>query len=84
MFYPVLIRAAGIRDKMLIYLRKHGIESREAMPLINQPCYKGLYEKGSCPIAENWTENGLLLPLHPLMIFDDVVYVCKAVREFLE
>lgn len=87
MFYPILIHgmyvnATGKRDKLLLYLRKHGIESREAMPLINQPVFKDLYKKGSCPNAETWTANGLLLPLHPLMSEQDVERVCGVVKRF--
>jgi perosamine synthetase len=87
MFYPILIHGtyvnpAGKRDKLLLHLRKNGIESREAMPLVNQPVFKDLYKKGSCPNAENWTKNGLLLPLHPLMSAKDVSYVCEKVNKF--
>lgn len=81
MFCPIRLKT-GSRDKLLLHLRKHGIESREAMPLINQPVFKDLYKKGSCPNAENWTKNGLLLPLHPLMSEKDVSYVCKTVKRF--
>lgn len=83
MFMPITLRT-GNRDTLLKYLRIHGIESREAMPLVNQPCYKKLYKKGSCPNAEFWTENGLLLPLHPLMDNKQVDYVCSTVRRFFE
>lgn len=81
MFYPVLLKE-GNRDKLLLHLRKNGIESREAMPLINQPVFRDMYKKGSCPNAENWTKNGLLLPLHPLMEEKDVDYVCSKVKGF--
>ena len=83
MFYPVKL-TFGNRDRLLRYLRKHGIESRESMPLINQPVFRNLYKKGSCPNAENWTTNGLLLPLHPLMTEKDVAYVCRAVKGFFK
>lgn len=83
MFFPVRLKL-GSRDKLLLHLRKYGIESREAMPLINQPVFKDLYKKGSCPNAENWTKNGLLLPLHPLMTVNDVEYVCEKVRKFFK
>jgi dTDP-4-amino-4,6-dideoxygalactose transaminase len=82
MFYPLLLQP-GLRDKLLAYLRKNRIESREAMPLINQPCYKGLYKKGDCPNVEEWTENGILLPLHPLMKLKDVDYVCDTIQRFM-
>jgi perosamine synthetase len=78
MFFPLLLE--GDRTELMAHLLEKGIESREAMPLINQPIFKKLYEKGSCPNAEIWTENGILLPLHPKMTEDDVAYVCE---EFL-
>lgn len=81
MFFPIRLKS-GNRNKLLVYLRKHGIESREAMPLINQPVFRDLYKKGSCPNAEIWTKNGILLPLHPLMTQRDVEYVCEKVRKF--
>lgn len=84
MFYPVLLIERGLRDKLLVFLRKHGVESREAMPIINQPCYQGMYKKGSCPNAEEWTENGLLLPLHPQMDPSDVKYVSEVVKRFFK
>lgn len=81
MFFPILL-LKGCRDKLLRYLRARKIESREAMPLINQPVFKSLYKPGSCPNAETWTANGLLLPLHPLMTQKDVERVCDAVKGF--
>lgn len=83
MFMPLTLRS-GNRDKLLKYLRHHGIESREAMPLINQPCYEGLYERGSCPNAEFWTEKGLILPCHPLMDNEQVDHVCNTVKRFFK
>lgn len=84
MFYPVIFPELkrGDRDKLMTFLLKHGVESREAMPLVNQPCYKGLYKKGSCPNAEEWAANGLLLPLHPQMEPSDVKYVSDVIKKF--
>ncbi len=81
MFFPVLLKR-GSRDALLKHLRKSGVESREAMPLINQPVFKSLYKPGSCPNAELWTANGILLPLHPQMSEKDVAYVCQKVKAF--
>jgi len=83
MFYPVLLKGSR-RDEMLRYLKRRGIESREAMPLINQPVFRGYYKPGSCPNAELWTKNGLLLPLHPKMTESDVDVVCRAVKLFFK
>lgn len=81
MFYPIRL-LTGNREKLMAYLRTAGIENREAMPLVDQPVFKNLYTKGSCPNAELWTKNGLLLPLHPKMSVEDVAVVCRAVKGF--
>lgn len=83
MFMPITLNS-GSRDRLLRYLRANGIESREAMPLINQPCYKGMYISGTCPNAEFWTDHGLLLPLHPLMKNMDIEYVCENIRRYFK
>lgn len=83
MFFPVRLRR-GNRDNLLKYLRSKGVESRESMPIINQPVFNNLYKKGSCPNAEDWTKNGLLLPLHPLMKSKDIEYVCEKVKAFFK
>jgi dTDP-4-amino-4,6-dideoxygalactose transaminase len=81
MFYP--IRVPWGREELMGVLRRAGMESREAMPLINQPVYRETYEKGPrCPNAEIWTKNGLLLPLHPQMTADDVGRVGETVERF--
>lgn len=84
MFFPLRLTDGYSRDKLLLHLRKNGIESREAMPLINQPVFKTLYKKGTCPNAEDWTKNGILLPLHPLMSEKDVDYVCDKLDRFFK
>jgi dTDP-4-amino-4,6-dideoxygalactose transaminase len=83
MFYPIKLKGAS-RQKLMAHLKQFGIESREAMPLISQPVFKKLYKAGSCPVAEDWTKNGLLLPLHPQMSDIDVHRVCRVVRRFFE
>lgn len=82
MFYPILL-LKGKRNSLLNYLREHQIECREAMPLINQPCYAGMYKKGSCPNAENWTKNGVLLPIHPLLKEKEILHVTQNIRQWL-
>jgi dTDP-4-amino-4,6-dideoxygalactose transaminase len=81
MFFPLLLTRLQKRNKLLRHLYRNGIESREAMPILNQP-YLGRYHRRQLPVAETWTENGILLPLHPLMDAIDVKVVCQAVRGF--
>lgn len=83
MFFPIFLHD-GNREKLMAHLRKNGIENREAMPLISQPIFRDLYIPGSCPVAEEWTAKGLLLPLHPQMSEMDVEYVSRMVKGFFK
>ncbi len=50
------------------------------IPVYLQPYYQQLgYEKGLCPIAEQYYENCITLPLFPKMSDHDVYDVCEAV-----
>lgn len=50
------------------------------IPVYLQPYYQQLgYEKGLCPIAEQYYENCITLPLFPKMSDQDVYDVCEAV-----
>lgn len=54
------------------------------LPVYLQPYYKNLgYEKGLCPIAEEYYDRILTLPLHPSMSERDVSDVIKAVNKVL-
>ncbi|WP_322923979.1 UDP-4-amino-4,6-dideoxy-N-acetyl-beta-L-altrosamine transaminase [Paenibacillus campi] len=51
------------------------------IPVYLQPYYQQLgYKKGLCPVAEQYYETCLTLPLFPKMSNDDVMDVCRAVH----
>lgn len=54
------------------------------IPVHLQPYYQGLgYEKGICPVAEEWYNEVLTLPLFPKMDNNDVYAVIEAVKKVL-
>lgn len=63
------------------FLEDHGIETREMLPLINQPCYKflNIEEENIAP----WiNETGFYIGCHPGMTEADVRYVIDAFGAF--
>ncbi|MCL9662770.1 UDP-4-amino-4,6-dideoxy-N-acetyl-beta-L-altrosamine transaminase [Paenibacillus hunanensis] len=55
------------------------------IPVYLQPYYEQLgYQKGLCPIAEQYYDTCLTLPLFPKMSNEDVMDVCKVVRLIYE
>lgn len=55
------------------------------IPVYFQPYYQGLgYKKGICPIAEQWYEEILTLPIFPKMSDEDVRDCIAAVQKVLD
>ncbi|MCT4621492.1 MAG: UDP-4-amino-4,6-dideoxy-N-acetyl-beta-L-altrosamine transaminase [Marinisporobacter sp.] len=51
------------------------------IPVYYHPYYQKLgYRKGICPIAENFYEEIITLPIHPSMTDEDVEYIIKSVK----
>lgn len=80
MFFPMY---APNRDRLMLYLEKHGIQTRTMMPLISQPIAKP-YLKKKYPIAEQIGEHGLLIGCHQMLSYKDINYIIEKVREFYE
>jgi dTDP-4-amino-4,6-dideoxygalactose transaminase len=77
-----VVRAAD-RDRLRIHLAERGIETglHYPVPLHKQPCLSDLPSaQSSFPIAENWADQCLSLPLYTGMTLDDVDYVSDAMR----
>ena len=85
MFFPMYVLKASpkSRDELMIYLEKHGIQSRTMMPLISQPIAKP-YLKKRYPVAEYIGERGILLPCHQYLKKRDLKYMVEKIRKFYQ
>lgn len=55
------------------------------IPVYWHPYYQKLgYSKGLCPIAENWYEHALTLPIHPSLSDDEVFYIIKTLESLIK
>jgi dTDP-4-amino-4,6-dideoxygalactose transaminase len=57
MMYPLVLRE-GDKWDLIRHLEKAGIETREMLPLTNQPCYDGLFDEDDYPVAKWINEQG--------------------------
>ena len=57
MMYPIVLRE-GDKWDLIRHLEIAGIETREMLPLTNQPCYLGLFNEGDYPVAKWINEQG--------------------------
>ncbi|WP_281216908.1 UDP-4-amino-4,6-dideoxy-N-acetyl-beta-L-altrosamine transaminase [Lysinibacillus capsici] len=52
------------------------------IPVYWHPYYQNLgYERGQCPVAEEWYKKALTLPLHPRLTDDEFNYIVQRLKE---
>ena len=86
MMFPILIKDKTIKRSQLIkYLENQGINTRELLPLLNQPAYQKAFGRieSKYPVAKNINQNGLYFGCHQFMTTADVKYIAKKIHEFL-
>jgi len=66
-------------------LRKEGLGVQvHYIPVYLQPYYKSLgYQKGLCPVSEDFYQKEISIPMFPAMINDDVDHVIRTVFRVL-
>lgn len=89
MMYPIIIKEnSKIRKYHLCnYLERHGIETRDMMPITTQPCYQQVFNKEQLsyhPMAELINKNGFYIPCHPGMTKKDVHYIKQVFNKYLK
>lgn len=57
MMYPIVLRE-GDKWALIDHLEQAGIETREMLPLTNQPCYGGMFNEDDYPVAKWINEQG--------------------------
>jgi dTDP-4-amino-4,6-dideoxygalactose transaminase len=65
------------------YLNEAGIETRDLMPIIHQPIYKGMLDPTHYPIAEWLERDGLYIGCHQDLTPDDMEYVAQVFEDWL-
>lgn len=82
MMYPIVCKQEGIRDKLCQHLNDKGISTRRMLPLVSQPCYKGLWNPSDYPVARWIEDNGYYIGCHQHLIQGELDYVIEAHLEF--
>jgi len=74
MMYPIVLRQGGRKESLMAHLNAHGIETRDMLPLINQPAFRYL-RQGDYPVSANLIENGLYVGCHQDLAPEDIGYM---------
>lgn len=84
MMYPMVLADSIDRDKFLLYLEQHEIETRYLFPLLSQPVYQNLFPglAEQYPVAQKLSRNGFFIGIHQGLTLDDMDYVSEVIHEY--
>lgn len=83
MMYPIVLKNMD-KGPLCDYLEAHGVETREMLPLIHQPCYDGLWNPRHYPVADWIERGGLYLGCHQDLTHDDLDYMAETIRGYFK
>jgi len=85
MLYGVIVKN-DTKKELVRYLEDLNIETRDLLPIINQPIYKKLYGdlEEQLPVARWINESGFYMGCHSHMEDQEVDFIIQAFQEFYE
>ena len=84
MMYPIVLKNESKTD-LVNFLEKNNVETREMVPLTNQPVYKRLFGddfEDKYPVAKWINQNGFYIGCHPYLKKKEVKYVVDLIKEY--
>ncbi len=83
MLFPLVLRE-GSKRELVNHLESNGIETRDLLPLINQPIYKKMFGdlEPYYPVARWLNESGFYIGCHQSITDDGVDHVVDKLYEF--
>lgn len=72
------------KDALVNYLEERGIETRDLLPLVNQPVYKEDFKnkERDYPVATELSKSGFYIGCHQYISNEDVAFIIKTFHDF--
>ena len=85
MMYPIVLRHSNKKD-LVYFLEKNLIETRDMMPLLNQPVYRTLFGEieNVYPVAKWINNNGFYIGCHQYIEKDEMDYIIEIFHDFFK
>ena len=82
MFFPILARTGKI--DLVNHLEANGIETRDLLPIVTQPCYRKMFKnlEADYPNAARIAAKGFYVGAHPLMGKEETDKIVRVIRHF--
>jgi dTDP-4-amino-4,6-dideoxygalactose transaminase len=76
MMYPIVCKTET-KDGLINFLEQGGIETRDMLPITNQPVYKKVFNimEEDYPVADWINKNGFYIGCHQDMTEDDIAFI---------
>ena len=81
MMYPIVLRN-GSKWPVMQHLQNAGIETREMVPLTNQPCYN--FSEDDYPVAKWINESGFYVGCHQGLSVDHMRYIAGVLGDYFD
>ncbi len=85
MMFPIVVKQPLRREDLTLFLEKNNIETREMLPLTNQPYNQKLFGadlEQRFPAAKHINENGFYIGCHPDLSSEELSYVVSKFAGF--
>ncbi len=80
LLYPIVLKKGSKKD-LIYFLEDNGIDTRDIMPILNQPIYK---TEGDFPTSKNLIDNGFCVGVHQYLDESDMDYIADAIKRFYD
>src|ERR1019366_9503045 len=83
MLYPIIVRG-GDKRGLVNFLEERGVETRDLLPLINQPIYVRMFGEleSRFPVAKHLNHAGFYVGCHQYINQKDIDYLAATVRAY--
>lgn len=86
MMYPIVVNNPISKQELINFLEENNIETRDMLPLINQPIYKKLFGniEDQYPVAKWINSNGFYIGCQPQLKEHERSYIVAKFNEFFK
>jgi dTDP-4-amino-4,6-dideoxygalactose transaminase len=84
MMFPIICKPYVDREKLLMYLEEHGVETRHMFPLLESPAYRKLFPRmmEQYPVSQNLARSGFMIGIHQNLTPEDIRYVGELIHGY--
>lgn len=82
MMFPILLKK-GDKYKLCKQLEEDGIETRDMMPITNQPCFQAYVNEDQFTVAKEINAKGFYIPCHQGLRSEDIERIGRSFKKFL-